>query len=119
MRHEAADLLLRLGISFAFLFASIDRFFNPFSWIGYVPPFFGTFMPEEAALYLFGVIGIVLAVWILSGKKIFWPSVFAAVLLLANVALNAGEFDILFRDVTIAAMALALAVAHRPARARR
>lgn len=115
MRHEAADLLLRLGVALAFLYPAIDRFFNPFSWIGYVPGFLGSVMSEEVVLYIFGVIGIVLAVWILSGKNIFVPCIIATILLLSNVILNGSEFDILFRDLAIASMTLALAVMHRRA----
>lgn len=116
MRQEASDLLLRLGTALALLYPSIDRFFNPFAWIGYVPSFLGSILPEEVVLHFFGIVGIVLAVWILSGKNIFWPSVLATILLVANVMLNGSEFHVLFRDLAISAMTLALAVMHRPRR---
>ncbi len=116
MRHEASDLLLRLGTALAFLYPPIDAFLNPFSWVGYVPAFLRDLAPEMFLLHAFGVIEIVLAVWILSGRRIFLPCVLATMLLLATVFFNLDDFGILFRDLSLAAMTLALAIAHRPAR---
>jgi uncharacterized membrane protein YphA (DoxX/SURF4 family) len=116
MREEASDLLLRLGTALAFLYPSIDGFLNPFSWVGYLPPFLVDVIPEMIVLHAFGIIGIILAIWILSGRNIFVPSLAATAFLLLNVITNASEFEVLFRDLAIAAMTLALAVRHRPHR---
>lgn len=116
MRHEASDLLLRLGVAFAFLYPPLDAFMNPFSWVGYIPSFLREAAPEMFILHTFGILEIVLAVWILSGRKIFWPSLGATTILLVIVAFNLNDFEVLFRDLSIAAMTLALAVMHRPLR---
>lgn len=114
MRHEASDLLLRLGVALAFLYPPIDALLNPFSWVGYLPQFSRGIVPDMVLLHAFGIVEIIIAVWILSGKRIFWPSVAATAILVLIVALNLGDFEVLFRDLSIAAMTLALAVMHRP-----
>jgi len=116
MRHEASDLLLRLATAFAFLFPALDAFLNPFSWVGYIPGFARGILPEMVLLHGFGILEIILAVWILSGRRIFWPSVAATVILLLIVVLNLNDFEVLFRDLSLAGMTLALAVMHRPHR---
>lgn len=114
---STADFLLRLSVAFAFLFPPLNAFFDPYSWIGYFPSFVHGVLPDMALLHGFGLIEVAIALWILSGRKIFVPCVAAAALLLLIVALNLQDFQILFRDVSIALAALALAAAHRPQKA--
>lgn len=113
-----SDLLLRLGLAFAFLFPPVNALRDPYSWIGYFPSFVHDMLPNDMiVLHAFGIIEVVIGLWILSGRKIFVPCIVAAVMLIAIVLFNLGDFQILFRDVTIALMALALAAAHRPRKA--
>lgn len=116
LRHEVSDLLLRLGVALAFLYPPIDAFLNPFSWVGYMPLFLRDLLPEMFLLHAFGVLQIGLAVWILSGRKIFIPSVLATTILVLIVLFNLNDFEVLFRDLSLSAMTLALAVLHRPRR---
>ena len=111
---RTADFLLRLGVAFAFLYPAINAFFDPYSWVGYFPSFVRDIAPELILLHLFGLIEIVIALWILSGKRIFLPSAAATAMLLVIVVFNLSDFQVLFRDVAIAAMALSLAVLNRP-----
>ncbi|MCI0597764.1 hypothetical protein L0Y34_01695 [Candidatus Parcubacteria bacterium] len=111
---RTADLLLRVGVAFAFLFPPINAFIDPYAWIGYFPAFMRDIVPEMALLHGFGLIEIVIGLWILSGRRIFLPSIAATVMLLFIVIFNFGDFQVLFRDLPIAAAALALAVLHRP-----
>ena len=115
-RSLFSNLILRVGVAFAFLYPPIDALFNPDSWIGYFPQFvhlatqsFG--VPDMLLLHGFGVVEVIIAVWILSGWKIFYPAAAAAALLAAIVVFNLSQFEILFRDLSIAAAAAALAVA--------
>ena len=111
MRIPPAELLLRIGVAFSFLYPPIAAFFDPDSWMGYFP----VFVPASLTLlHVFGAIEIALALWILFGKRIWIPSALAAFMLLAIVAFNLTQFDVLFRDVSIAAVALALVWLHRP-----
>ena len=111
-----SELLLRVGVAFSFLYPPIAALSDPYSWIGYFPAFFMDFVGPHsiALLHVFGIVEVILAVWILFGKRIFIPSVLAAILLLAIVSLNQPQFPILFRDISIALMAFALASLHRP-----
>jgi hypothetical protein len=105
-----AHWLLRIGVTFAFLYPPINALGNPDSWIGYFPQFLFAFgIPDMVLLHGFGVIEAVIAVWILSGWRIEWPAAIAAVMLVAIVAFNSVQFEILFRDVSIALAAAALA----------
>lgn len=111
---SSADFLLRLGVAFAFLYPPVNAFLDPYAWIGYFPIFMQGIIPDMALLHLFGLVEVIIGLWILSGRRIFIPSVVATALLLAIVVLNLGDFQILFRDVSIALAALALAIQHRP-----
>ncbi|MEK7612920.1 MAG: hypothetical protein AAB449_02110 [Patescibacteria group bacterium] len=108
--QKTAYLLLRAGVALAFLYPPVSALFEPTAWIGYFPSFTRGFMDETLMLHAFGAVEVVLALWILSGWKIVWPSLTAAALLTAIVIFNPQEFPILFRDLSIAMAALALAI---------
>ena len=107
------NLVLRAGLAFAFLFPPINAVFDPISWIGYFPAFLHGFLPDILMLHVFGIIEVGIALWILSGKNIFIPCMLATVMLLAIVAFNTQDFQVLFRDVAIASIALSLALGAR------
>ena len=112
---RTTELLLRIGVAFAFLFPAVNAVIDPYSWVGYFPSFLRDLpIGEMVLLHIFGAVEVVVALWLLWGKRLFVPSVVATVLLLLIVAFNLGDFQILFRDLPIAAMALALAVLNRP-----
>jgi hypothetical protein len=106
----ASQWLLRVGVAFAFLYPMLDALANPDSWLGYFPQFLlASGIPSGALLHGFGVIEAIIALWILSGWRIEWPAAAAVVMLAAIVAFNAAQFEILFRDLSIALAAAALA----------
>lgn len=108
--EKIPNLLLRIGVAFAFFYPPFDALSNPDSWIGYFPKFIHGIAPDAVLLHGFGLIEVIIALWILSGKKIFWPSLTAALLITTIVLFNLNNFEVLFRDLSISAMALALAV---------
>lgn len=108
--EKLPKLLLRIGVAFAFLYPPINALSNPDSWIGYFPKFVHGLVPDLVLLHGFGLIEVVIALWILSGKKIFWPSLAASVMITTIVLMNLNNFEVLFRDLSIAVMALALAI---------
>ena len=65
-------------------------------------------------LHIFGVVEVIIALWILSGKYIFIPSTLAALMLLGIVVFNIPQMDVLFRDVSILLMAVTLMLLHKP-----
>jgi uncharacterized membrane protein YphA (DoxX/SURF4 family) len=108
--NTAAHWLLRIGVAFALLYPPFNALANPDSWLGYFPQFLlASGIPSMVLLHGFGIIEVVIALWILSGWHIEWPAAIAAVMLVAIVAFNFIQFEILFRDLTIAAACLALA----------
>ncbi len=108
--EKVAHLTLRIGTAFAFLYPPINALSDPYAWIGYFPPFVQGYVPDDVLLYTFGVIEVVIALWILSGWRIFWPSVAATAMLLGIVVFNPTNFQVLFRDLSIAAIPFALAM---------
>ncbi len=112
--QRAVLLLLRFGVAFAFLFPPLNAFLDPYSWIGYFPGFLMDIVPDMVLLHVVGIVEIIIGLWILSGRKIFIPSVAATAMLLLIVLFNLSDFQVLFRDLSIAAMALALALMSRP-----
>ena len=105
-----ADVILRVGLAFAFLFPPLNALLDPYSWIGYFPQFLHGYVPDLFLLHSFGVVEVIIALWILSGWKIFYPSVLALLMLVSIVFFNAADFQVLFRDLVIGSIALALAV---------
>lgn len=107
--ERAAHLLLRLGLAFSLLYPPYAAIGDPVSWAAYFPSFVRA-LPIDTVilLHLFGVVEVVLAAWLLSGWKIRIPALGAAALLLAIVVVNISQLDVLFRDVSLAAAALAL-----------
>lgn len=108
--ERIANLVLRIGVAFALLYPPWNALVDPSAWIGYFPPFTRGFVPDEVLLHAFGIVEVILALWILSGRRIFWPSAAATLMLLGIVVLNPTNFQVLFRDLTIAASVFALAV---------
>ncbi|MCE9541883.1 hypothetical protein K8R03_05005 [Candidatus Kaiserbacteria bacterium] len=111
-RDSVSNIILRVGVAFAFLYPPIDALANPYSWIGYFPPFMHGYISDTVLLHSFGALEVVIALWILSGWRIFWPSLLATLMLLSIVIFDFNDFEVLFRDLSIAAAAAALAVTH-------
>jgi uncharacterized membrane protein YphA (DoxX/SURF4 family) len=108
------DLTLRIALALAFLYPPVNALSDPSSWIGYFPSFMHGILPDMVLLHGFGVLEVLIALWLLSGRKIFYPATLAFVLLVAIVLFNANQFQVLFRDLSIALIALALMLSHFP-----
>jgi len=116
MTDKVAHLLVRVGVAFAFAYPAIHALFHPDSWVGYFPLFVRDLahsvgMSDLVLLHTFGAVEVCIALWLLSGKHIFWPSLAATAMLLGIVVLNPVQFEILFRDLALAAASAALAAA--------
>lgn len=108
--ERVTNFILRAGVAFAFLYPPIDALFDPYSWIGYLPHFIRGFVPDMVLLHSFGILEVLIALWILSGKKILLPSLLALAILVAIIILNLQDFQIIFRDIPIAMMSVILAL---------
>lgn len=111
---KAVDLVLRVGLAFALLYPPLNALGDPNAWVGYFPQFMRGIVDDTVLLHGFGLLEVVLALWVLSGVKVWLPALVTAALLVGIVAFNIPEFQVLFRDVSIAALALALALMHYP-----
>lgn len=115
MRYLSPALLIRLGLAFTFLYAGVKGIVQPDRWIGFLPQQVDLVpvVSSEQILLFFSVAEIVLAVWLLAGVGTRWAG-FTAFLFLLGVTLpNLAQMDIVFRDVGLAACALALVVPGR------
>lgn len=113
-RNRLAEIFLRASVAVAFMYPAVDALFNPASWIGFFPAWMlGAFpFSDEILLHLFGASEIVIALWLLFARHIFIPSVLASIYLVGIVAFNWRFIDLLFRDISILGMSLALALTH-------
>lgn len=110
-----AEWTLRIGLAFAFLYPPVSAFFDPLAWIGYFPQFVRDMANnDQVLLHAFGIVEVVIAGWILLARNIFIPSVVAAVMLAGIVVFNWGAMPVVFRDISILAIAIALAWIHSP-----
>ncbi len=117
--NQAVFIILRLGLVFAFLYAAWSAHQNPSSWVGYFPQTILKIFGRNEALMMntFGIFEVLLSIWILSGALAFWANGIATILPLVIVVSNwGGAADVVFRDISIAAMSLALAVESFPLR---
>ncbi len=106
---RTAHLALRAGLAFALLYPPYAALSDPTSWVAYFPPFVYTIpLPPIVLLHAFGAFEVVIALWLLSGWRIRLPAALAALMLLGIVAFNFSQLDVLFRDLSLALVALAL-----------
>ncbi|HRH55271.1 MAG TPA: hypothetical protein PK609_00165 [Candidatus Paceibacterota bacterium] len=115
----APELLLRVALALSFIYPALSALVDPYAWIGYFPGFLITAVGghELLLLHAWGVFEVLLAVWVLFGKRVFIPSSIMALALVLVVVANPGQFPILFRDLSIALASGALAWMHRPTHA--
>lgn len=99
------SLFLRLGLAFVLIYAAISSLISPQNWIGYLP----SFLRASWALTLFSVYEIGLGLWILSNRHVYYASILVAISMFFVIAFNFALLDVVFRDVAIFFMALALA----------
>lgn len=109
--------LLRLAIAFAFLYPPISALKDPDSWIGYLPAFVQSLpISELVLLHGFGVVEFIIGAWLLSGRNIFYPSLASALILTLIVIFNLGQMDVVFRDISLILVAVALVLLNPPQR---
>ena len=115
-RERVVEALLRIGVAIAFIYPAVEASFYPNSWVGFFPPWMVENLPfsKELLLHLFGASEIVIAVWILVGKRIFIPSMLAIAYLSSIVIFNWKFMDLLFRDIAILVIPIVLAIQSYP-----
>lgn len=104
------SFLLRAGVASSFLYAAISTTLDPQAWAGYMPLWIRSIAPANILLMAFSAYEIVLALWLMSGKKLFYPAAMAAATLFAIIITNTAVLDVVFRDIPIMLAAIALAI---------
>jgi uncharacterized membrane protein YphA (DoxX/SURF4 family) len=112
-RTKKVSLVLRLGLALVFLYAGIASLINPTNWIGFIPAFIANESTRSVLLLGHSIFNIVLGLWLLSDKKIFYASTISVIFLIGIILTNLASIDIIFRDVAILFMAIALGVLNR------
>lgn len=108
IRNLPSDIL-QFGLAFVFVYAAVQIYLNPQSFVGYAPEFIFDFIPVKIFMYSFATFEIFLALWLISGKKLLYSALTAAgIMILINI-FNLDLFIVLFRNVAILCGALALA----------
>lgn len=100
-------LILRFGLAFVFIYAGVKSLTDPTAWIGFVPLWAENFISREMFLTVHGAAEIIMAIGLISG---IWLPIFSgtAFLSLISIAVFYGVDEVTFRDVGLAAAALAL-----------
>lgn len=104
---------LRVGLAFVFLYAAVSMLVTPEVFAGYMPSFLPAPWVETICLPCFSVYEVLLAAFLLAGRRLFAVSLLSAVTMAGIVVLNPDSFDLLFRNVAIACAALSLAAQTR------
>ncbi|MBF05444.1 hypothetical protein CL644_01930 [bacterium] len=115
MHISFSERILRISLAFAFIYPAVSAWFNPYAWVGYFPPIVLDFVGSNDVILLhaFGVTEILIGLWIILGRKILLPSIIASAYLVGIILLNLNQMDVIFRDISILAIALALIVQER------
>jgi len=103
-----SQLVLRLGLAIVFGWFGIDKFLNVSAWYSWIPEWM-SFVPQDAFLYVLGVLEVVAALFLLGGRFVRIVSL-ACAALLVGVVVSFGINEITVRDIGLIAMALALAM---------
>ena len=114
-KQELIEILLRVGVAIAFIYPAVEATFYPNTWIGFFPLWMRNLPIDNILmLHIFGISEIIIALWILFGKRIFIPSILASGYLFFIILINWRFMDMLFRDIAIFAIPLSLAIISYP-----
>jgi uncharacterized membrane protein YphA (DoxX/SURF4 family) len=104
------ELLLRIGLAFCFLYAGLFGLVNPDDWIGYLPIYVSKILSIDGRtiLAIFSVFEIILSFWLLWGRKLDLVAMISFLMLTGITLVNLNIMQVVFRDVGLAMMALAL-----------
>lgn len=109
MSIKLPPLLLRIGLALVFLYAATAALLHPGDWIGFIPVWARSLFPAKLLLDGFSFYQLILALWLIIGKKIFFAAILSALTVAGIIFANVGALDITFRDIAIFFSALALA----------
>jgi len=99
MNYEKhAPTVLRLGLSFVFLWFGINQLIDPSNFMGYLPEFLLNLSFASSLVMLNGFVDLLEGLFFLSGKFVR-PTAIVAFVHLFAITLSLGYNDIAIRDV--------------------
>ena len=104
------SFFLRIGLALVFLYAAVSALLNPNAWVGFFPSFLSAVFPAKILLLVHSIYQILLSLWLLSNKKIFYAAGLSSLTLFFIIIFNVGALDIIFRDIAILFSSLSLMV---------
>ena len=84
-KEVLVSFFLRSGIAVVFFYAAISAFLNPLAWVGFIPGFVQSLIPQTIFLNVHSVGNIIIGLWLLSGKKTFYASILASLAMFSIV----------------------------------
>ena len=109
-KKKWACIFLRVGLAAVFLYAAIASLIDPVAWEGFIPAFIKGIVDVHLFSLTHSIFEIILALWLLWGKKVYYPATIGGLEMLAVMLFNLGIFDVLFRDIAIFFAAAALVI---------
>ena len=116
-KEKISYLILKIAVAFPLLYMAWGSYLRPKVFAVYVPTFLTQFLSSSVLLWIFSVLFVVLAAFILFEKRPFVPPIIFSFYLGLIVFLNARwgtpSFDFYYKDVAVALTSLALAIKSR------
>ena len=116
MKNPATSLILRLGLAYLFLYAGIDGLREPAVWVDYVPNVLPNLVSQMSLLDFASFLQIAVALFLLWKPMASYAALIGVGLLLGITFGNLAAFLVVFRDLALAFMALAVVVEEWPYR---
>jgi hypothetical protein len=110
--NRLVDFFLRNGLALAFLYAATAQFLKPEEWMFWFPQWLGNIVDLGILIHFFSAFEIGLALWLIADRKTLYAAIVSAATLAGIVVFNLQALDLIFRDVALLFMALALAALH-------
>lgn len=99
-----------MALAFSFIYSGIASLIAPDAWVGFIPSFISNFIDSYTFLNIFSTFEIILGLWIIWGKGIFYSSALSAFILFGIIVSNLSLLEIIYRDIPIFFVSLALLV---------
>jgi len=104
------SLLLRAGLAISFFYAAISSLIYPTGWAGYVPDFLTKIISLKLYLPIHSIYDFIIGFFLIIDYKTFYVSILAALTISLIIIFNLSILDIVFRDIGLLLMAIALIV---------
>jgi len=113
-RQKAVSLLLQFATSLYLTYVGVASLINPDIWISYFPSYIHNLTFAFVLLKLWALFLLFLAIWIMSGKRIFIPTFVATIILILTTLISLPIPEYFFHNVALTCGAFSLCIIHSP-----